>query len=198
MTATATAILQSAKRLFAQGGAETLGVRAVAAAVGVTPMAIYRHYPGKNGLLDAVAADAFAAWERRIAAVRGSTPMAWIENAALAYLDFALRSPRRFEAAFLLRTNVARRFPADFANARSPAGTVLLERIEEAVAAGTLSGARPLDIAIALWASAHGLIMLHRARRFMLDEKAFRTLYADTIRRTLAGFAPTVGGKRRP
>ncbi len=197
MSETATAILTAAKRLFAKGGPEAVTVRATAMAVGVTPMAIYRHYPGTSGLLDAITKDGLFAWERRVAKLKAAPPKNWIEDLAAAYLDFALDAPRSFEAAFLLPAQGARRYPDDFANDRSPAGTVVLAKVKEAITAGTLGGARPLDIALALWASAHGLIVLYRSGRFALDEAAFRALYIDAVGRALTSYVPKAGRKTR-
>jgi predicted enzyme related to lactoylglutathione lyase/AcrR family transcriptional regulator len=48
------AVLDAAERLAAERGADTLTMRAVAAELGVSPMALYRHVSDKDGLLVAV------------------------------------------------------------------------------------------------------------------------------------------------
>ena len=82
------AAIEAAVRLLdADDGAdhEALSLRAVADALGVTHKALYRHFPDKAGLLDAVAAEAF----RQLAAALaqpGRDPAAYCR----AYLAFAL------------------------------------------------------------------------------------------------------------
>src|SRR5262245_46962705 len=115
-------ILAAAWRLFEAGGLERVSMRAVAEELGVTAMALYRHFRDKEALVDALGAAALGEWERRLGAVRRRDPLRWLEAAALAYLDFALEAPRSFEAAFLLRHGTARRWPEDFRAGRSPGG----------------------------------------------------------------------------
>jgi AcrR family transcriptional regulator len=55
-------ILAAAARLLAEGGREAVSTRAVSAAAGVQAPTIYRLFGDKQGLLDAVAADGFAAY----------------------------------------------------------------------------------------------------------------------------------------
>src|SRR5690349_18773219 len=95
-------ILRAARRHFAKGGAAGLSLRQVAAQVGVTPMAIYRHFPGKDGLLEALVLDALDLWSERLAALNHEDPLQWLVALGDAFLDFALEEPRRFEAAFLV------------------------------------------------------------------------------------------------
>jgi AcrR family transcriptional regulator len=52
-------IVDAAARLLAEGGREAVTTRAVAAAAGAQPPAIYRAFGDMRGLLDAVAADGF-------------------------------------------------------------------------------------------------------------------------------------------
>ena len=54
-------IITAAARLLAESGREAVSTRAVSAAVGVQAPTIYRLFGDKQGLLDAVAADGFAA-----------------------------------------------------------------------------------------------------------------------------------------
>jgi AcrR family transcriptional regulator len=61
-TPTRDKILLSAIDLFAKNGYDGTSVRQIAKAVGVTESAIYRHYPGKEAILDAI----FAYAESRI------------------------------------------------------------------------------------------------------------------------------------
>jgi AcrR family transcriptional regulator len=49
------AVVRGAIALADERGLEALGVRQVAERLGVTPMALYRHVGGKDGLLDSVA-----------------------------------------------------------------------------------------------------------------------------------------------
>ena len=60
MTATTTRkIARAARRLLNREGAEGVTMRRVASAVGITPMALYRHYPNRGGLLNALSDEGF-------------------------------------------------------------------------------------------------------------------------------------------
>src|SRR5215831_10713288 len=57
---TAERIIAAARRLLEREGAEAVTMRRVGDAVGITAMAIYRHYPDRAALLNAVADQGFA------------------------------------------------------------------------------------------------------------------------------------------
>lgn len=187
---TRSTILAAALEAFERDGLEGLSMRKVAAKVELTPMALYRHFADKQALVDAITLEGLEAWRARLARLRADDPAEWLEAAAEAFLDFALEEPRRFEAAFLLRANSARRFPDDFAAGRSPAVAMMSERIEQAKAQGLLDDAPSLEIALSIWAMAQGLVGLYRAGRFAGDEQAFRALYRSALRRCISAFRP--------
>src|SRR5829696_2352994 len=49
-------ILKAAERIYRKAGVDALSIRRVAAAVDLTPMAIYRHFRDKDALIDALVA----------------------------------------------------------------------------------------------------------------------------------------------
>jgi AcrR family transcriptional regulator len=55
-------ILKAARKAFDKKGLEGLSLREIANEVGITPMAIYRHYDNKQALVDALVLDALGAW----------------------------------------------------------------------------------------------------------------------------------------
>lgn len=63
-------IAVAARRLLDKDGVEAVTMRRVAAAVGITAMAVYRHYPDRKGLLNALADEGFAEMAERLDAVR--------------------------------------------------------------------------------------------------------------------------------
>ena len=115
-------IFAAARAAFDRDGQDGLSLRDIAREVGITPMAIYRHYKDKQALVDALVLDGLAEWSARAEALPKDDPARWFEAMGEAYLDFALEKPRRFEAAFLTHTKVARRYPDDFLAGKSPAG----------------------------------------------------------------------------
>jgi AcrR family transcriptional regulator len=182
-------ILTAAWKLFAAGGIEAVSLRQVAAKVHVTPMAIYRHYADKDALIDALVVDALDRWSDRLATLEELDPLDWLTAAGDEFLEFALDEPRRFEAAFLLPSTGARRFPDDFAAGRSPAGRQFLPRLEALRQQGRIaSDVEPLEVVIAFWALAQGMVTLHRAARLAGGVAEFRALYRRSMRRCLASF----------
>ena len=163
-------------------------MREIAKEVGITPMAIYRHYEDKQALIDALVLDGLAAWSKRVAAIPAAAPLVWLRKIGEAHLEFALRDPRRYEAAFLIPSNKARRYPDDFVAGRSPAGALQLALIADLIANGVLTGGSPIEIMIANAALSQGLITLYRAGRIAGGEAAFRELYRRTTERCMASF----------
>ncbi|HEY4078162.1 MAG TPA: TetR/AcrR family transcriptional regulator [Rhizomicrobium sp.] len=179
-------IFAAARDLFDRQGVEGVSMRRIAQVVALTPMAIYRHYADKDALLDALMLDGFMAWEARVAAIQATEPLAWLGQLGVAYMEFALGEPRRFEAAFLLPAQAARRYPGDFAAGRSPVISMAMAHIERAKAAGLITG-EPLEIALSFAALAQGLVSMYRAGRFA-DETKFRTAYEKAMAHCLRSF----------
>ena len=181
-------ILAAARKAFERHGLEGLSLREVAAQVGITPMAIYRHFASKEALIDALVLDALEEWSARVAALPAAEGLAKVEQMGEAFLDFALREPRRFEAAFLLPSRKARRYPDDFAAGRSPAGNVQLKALEEGIREGRLAGASSVEIMLINSALSQGLVTLYRAGRIAGGEEEFRALYRRAMRRVFQSF----------
>lgn len=186
--ATAERILRAARALFERGGAESVSMRAVAKAVDITPMAIYRHFPNREALLQRISDDSFQEIARHWSARNdGSDVIARLLAVQRIYLDYALAHPHLFDHAFSMRREHARRYPEDFRARRSPTLNVVADVVLEAQQAGRLRAGDAWDIAMTLWAHTHGLIALYRAGRFSYDEREFRRFYEASLQRLLDG-----------
>ena len=159
-----------------RGGVADFSLRAVSAAAGVTPMAVYRHFPNKEELLQAVGREAFAAWQSSAASIRARDPLTWLRQAGKLYMKFALDQPARFDACFVLNTGVERHYPRDFRAGKSPAVALLVTRVEELQASGVFQPGDPLETAMFFWSQLHGLAMLQRSGRMAMSRAAFLAL----------------------
>ncbi len=185
---TAEKILRAAHALFDREGADAVSMRRIAEAVGITPMAIYRHFPNRESLLKRISDDSFVTaaehWERRS---RHPDVTKRLLRSMENYLDYALEHPHLFEHAFATRRDDARRFPEDFRERRSPTLNVVADALMEGMREGVLRQDDPWDAAMSLWAHGHGLIALYHAGRFSYDEKRFRAFYLQSFGRVLDG-----------
>jgi len=181
-------ILRAARTLFERDGAEGVSMRRVAEAVGLTPMAIYRHFPNREALLKRISDDSFDEIARHwLARNRGGDVLARVIALQRIYLDYALAHPHLFDHAFSARRADARKYPEDFRAGRSPTLTVAAEAVAEAMQAGLLREDDAWDVAMTLWAHTHGLVALYRAGRFSYDEAQFRRFYDASLQRLLDG-----------
>jgi len=181
-------ILRAARALFEGGGAQAVSMRRVADAVGLTPMAIYRHFPNREALLKRISDDSFEEIARHwTARNRGGDALTRVVALQRIYLDYALAHPHLFDHAFSARRADARRYPEDFRAGLSPTLGIGAEAVAEAMRAGQLREDDAWDVAMTLWAHTHGLVALYRAGRFSYGEAEFRRFYEASLRRLLDG-----------
>jgi AcrR family transcriptional regulator len=165
-------------------------MRRVASAVGLTPMALYRHFPSRDALLRRIRDDSFDEIARHWRARnRGDDALARVVALQALYLDYALTHPHLFDHAFLARRDEARRWPDDFVARRSSTMNEVADAVAEAMASGALRQDDAWEVAMTLWAHSHGLVALYRAGRMALDERAFRALHDRALARLLEGIA---------
>ena len=178
-------LFAAAKEIYEREGLDALSIRAVGRHAGMSAMAIYRHFPDKGALIDALMDDGFAAWELIVDNIDCDDGVEWLKHAAASYVDFALTDPHRFDAAFLLPAPRARIFPSDFEAGRSRVISCMLVQIEKAQAQGHLLDESPLQLVLQMSALAQGLVSMHRAGRFGSDAQ-FRTSYHAALDRLFA------------
>lgn len=90
------ALLQAAAELLEEQGLAALSVRETARRAGVSHNAPYRHFPNRDSLLAALAAEGFRMLDEALAA-KGT------RESGEAYVRFALAHPQRFQLMFTLR-----------------------------------------------------------------------------------------------
>jgi AcrR family transcriptional regulator len=167
---------------------EAVTMRRVAEAVGVTPMAVYRHYPSRAGLLNALANEGF---EELAANLAGRRFCGDIEGRLMKmveiYLDHALKNPRLFELMFLNPRAGARRYPRDFRVGSSPTASLMAQAVREGMESGYFREDDPWEIVFEIGALSHGLIMLYLGGRIGMTPARFRALYRRSFRRYIHG-----------
>jgi AcrR family transcriptional regulator len=190
-TSTAISILMAARALLDRQGLMAVAMRPVADRVGITPMAIYRHYADRTSLLNAVADEGFLDLAARLRALRleGDVEHRLMQVVDL-FLDTALRYPNLYELMFLVPREGARVYPEDFKAGRSPTFVASVSILEEAMRSGELRAEDPIEIAFELSALSHGLIVLYLGGRVKLSKKQFRSLHQRSFRRYLDGLRP--------
>jgi AcrR family transcriptional regulator len=187
-TSTAASILLAARELLDREGLAAVAMRPVAERVGITPMAIYRHYADRATLLNAVAAKGFheLATRVQILQLKGGLEHRLMQVGDV-FLDTALQFPNLYELMFLVPREGARVYPKDFKAGRSPTFNPTVNILEEAMRAGELRPDDPIEIAFELSALSHGLIALYLGGRVAQSEKEFRSLHQRSFRRYLGG-----------
>ena len=183
------ALLREAGKILENEGLESLTLRELARRVGVSHNAPYRHFPDREALLAALAAEGYgqlAERQRRAAAEKG------IRGMGEAYVQFALDQPQRFQLMF----GGSVRFD------RHPQLAEVATRTFD-VLSGALAGASPAsrgasDASVAAWALVHGLAHLLKDNRISPSARAGRDreAYVRDVLATLrfaAGPAPQEG-----
>ncbi len=187
-TNTAARILTAARALLDLEGPAAVAMRPVAERVGITPMAIYRHYTDRESLLNAIANEGFRELAERVLARRltGDVEKRLLQIGDV-FLEWALGFPHLYHLMFLAPREGARQYPKDFTAGRSPTFNPSVRVLEEAMRDGELRPDDPVEIAFELSAISHGLIVLYLGGRVGLSEKKFRELYRRSFRRYLDG-----------
>jgi AcrR family transcriptional regulator len=187
-TPTAERIAAETLKVLEKEGEGGVSMRRLAKAVGITPMAIYHHFPNREVLLNFVVDREF----KKFLGYIQKRPMRGPVESQLAgcmdsYIDYAFDRPRIFDYVFSQPRPNARRYPDDFRARRSPTLTPIADLVAKAMDSGFLKQDDVWEIALELWAHAHGYVALYRAGRFRLSETEFRALVRRSIRRMIHG-----------
>jgi AcrR family transcriptional regulator len=188
VTTTTRKIARAARRLLDKEGAQGVTMRRVASAVGITPMALYRHYPSRDGLLNALADEGFAELMGRFADLR---PRGQVDQQLLQildiFLDHAFDHPRLFELMFLSPREGARQYPEDFRMRRSPTSNVAADVIARAMELGDLRKDDVWEIVFETGALMQGMVMLYLGGRIAMSPSEFRKFCHRSFGRYLNG-----------
>jgi AcrR family transcriptional regulator len=181
-------IYQRALAILESEGPQAVSMRRIAKEVGITPMAIYHHFPSREILLDKVVDTEFERLAEFFRApVKGSSAAARIVHVMDGYMDYALAHPRIFDYVFASPRPGARRFPEDFRARRSPTLNVTADALAGWMKDGELKRDDVWEVAMELWAGVHGYLALYRGGRFNLTENEFRKLVRRSLRRLFHG-----------
>ena len=181
-------IFAAARKVLNKEGAQGVTMRKVSAAVGITPMALYRHYPNRDGLLNALADTGFAELSARFEGLRlAGKPDHQLIKIIDVFVDHALDNPRMFELMFLTQREGARQYPADFKAGQSPTANVAADVIADAMKAGILRKDDVWEIVFEVGALIQGLIMLYLGGRMAVTPAEFRAFCHRSFTRYLHG-----------
>jgi AcrR family transcriptional regulator len=157
-------LLAEGEALLGEVGAANLSLREIARRLGVSHNAPYRHFPTREALLAALAAEGYQALAER-------TDTAGMADRGLAYVTFALEHPAVFRLMFSDQIDRAA-FPELAASAEA-----CLTRASRAI--GAAYGEAP-EAVMAAWSFVHGLATL------LLDGQAPAALRGGRTDRELA------------
>ncbi len=186
-----TAAIDAGVGLARRGGPRAVGIREVARAVGVSPTALYRHFPDVDHLRAEVACAARVELAHHLERARGAVldsgdrrrdDLTRLREVGRAYIAFAVAEPALFDTAFTPTT-------ARAATAEEPsAWEVLVGCIEAAGASGGIDPTRLADAPLVAWTAVHGAatILVRSASPVPLDVGHVTAVTVNAVVRSLS------------
>lgn len=193
------ALVAASEEILADQGAEGFTLREAARRAGVSPAAPSHHFGNAPGLLTAVAIrgyDALGAALRQAAAKKSGAHQK-LHAQGLAYVDFALTYPGRFQMMFSNK-----RLVADDERLRQAVKAAYREFevvVEELAAqAPPMSAKQSKIVATVAWSTVHGFAKLALEGKFgAADTEAGRREIMATLRQVLEYLWPTKSAEAR-
>jgi AcrR family transcriptional regulator len=167
-------LLDTAIRMLAEGGPETLQARRLAAEVGLSTMAVYTHFGGMPQLINEIAREGFVRFGRRLEnAPRTDDPVADLLELGLAYRDHAWENPQLYRLMFgVTAPDTRQAAPAPFAGdlpESEAAFAHLVGAVTRIIASGRARAEEPARAAAQIWSAIHGYVLLEIAGYFGTD-----------------------------
>lgn len=156
------ALVDATLGLIEEKGPQAFTLAEAARLAGVSPAAPYRHFKGRDDLLEEVARQGFEAFAERLETAFSDAkpnPLAAFMRTGQAYLDFARENPGHYIAMFKSGISVAGN--ADLARASDRARNVIVSAAA-ALSAHLPAAQRPPASMVAnhIWALSHGVVEL--------------------------------------
>lgn len=176
----------AATALYAARGEGAVTIRDIATKLGRSPMGLYRYFADRDEIIAYVRANAFDRFADALetAFASGGDTFARARAVGRAYLDFAIENPNAYRLMFDLSPPDEAAHP-DLRRAGLRAAETVTRHVKDLAAAGIVQG-DPRMIGNALWAAAHGVIVLHLAGRLPAGMDV-HDLYFETMRLTFRG-----------
>ncbi|MQY02125.1 TetR/AcrR family transcriptional regulator [Actinomadura macrotermitis] len=153
------ACLSAALELLEEDGTTGLSLRAVARRAGVSAMAPYRHYPNRDALVSAVAAEGYRRLAQALAAAHPAPASPDdLAEVAIAYVRFAIEHPALFRVMFAE--------PCDPDDEGRVAAIAVISDYVQGIVRDVFPDADPEPLADAVWAFVHGLAFLYLDGKF--------------------------------
>lgn len=156
-------ILQNAHQIVVEQGTAAFSMRQLADKIDYTPGALYKYFPSKEALLDAVRADCFERLNQFIAArvATATTAAVMLLEGGMAYIEYAGQAPQEYHLMFNMEPS-----EATMGAQRGQAMRMLLYIVQMGLENGEFvveGGYDAEAIAYHCWATVHGIASLHTA-----------------------------------
>lgn len=190
-TLTRAAVVAAARAHIVEHGLESLSLRRIGSALGVTAPALYAYVTDKRDLLRAVAETAFADLLARFDAIESDDPVDRMRQLSRTYVTFSLDHPELFRTMFLFPPEVS---IGDATGEELPLATQAFnyaaDAITEAQAVGAIrADLDPLLVTFTSWTATHGLAdVLHLG--FAFDDATREVLIEGVLDTVLRGLRP--------
>ena len=186
-----TRITLAVQELFLRDGIDGVTMRRVADRVGVTAPAIYRHFKDKHELLNEIIIAGLKILDDYLKpALAADGPSARLRALIDRYVDFAIEQPKYFDFAFMVPSRKMEGISEEIEKHNWTTFGMAVEQVAMCVESGDFRRSDPIETAIMIWATVHGLVTLHRMERFGQEPELFRATYRRTVDRLFECLRP--------
>jgi AcrR family transcriptional regulator len=189
-------LVEAGMRVLERDGLGALSARKLAAETGTSTMAVYTHFGGMTGLIDAIASEAFARFTQALTDFpETDDPVADFLVMGVHYREFALANPQRYQMMFGTSADSLNRFHADLtvtgtASERDEFAVsfdALLTVVRRMITSGRIRDDGDSAIAGRLWSLCHGEVLLEIAGFFGHEGHGLTQILAPVTLDVLVG-----------
>jgi AcrR family transcriptional regulator len=187
------ALLRAAVELVNERGDGSFGLRDLASRVGVSHPALYRHFADRAALFHAVAIEGFSLYAKTQQMVMSSSPddpEEQLIRLGRNHLTFALEHPGYFRVMFGAQIGEHKLADESLNKVARPTLEII------ATVASAFGKPEPLDFALCLWSSVHGIALLGLNGQLTFFSKttteSVHALAEQSARYMIAGYKASV------
>lgn len=185
------AILDAARELIAEHGADNVSLRAIARHVDYSPAGLYEYFDGKDAIIDALCLRGNDQLVRYLKVVDTALPLhEYFVRLLRRYVDFARENPEFYTLMFTQSPSTMTELPAD--PDPDDAFNILLNAVQRGLDEGAFQTRKDygaFEIAYNFWSMAHGTAML-QTRYLTALNFDFAAADAVAVEAFLRGLSP--------